>query len=408
MLAIPGNLNNLKTAFKYYFLYGTNNRTRIILNKILAVFWLSENDTKSVHGGTCAFSDPEYLKNQFSYKRHKNSDTYSLGVLFWDLSSGVPPYKNIELADIVQKVISGERETPIDGIPIDFMKLYHDAWNNDPNLRPNIAEIRHKLNNIQIAPVYHSNQNINADVSSIGLAELLEDNSNDAVLLRNRGIAYNKLGRYDEALVYLTNSLKIEPENTFVLKIRAGVYMLLCRFEEAIADFNHFLKIIPNDAEVLGFRDAAYRMIGRYDEALADSNRLLAINPDDAVSLSGSYDESQESPLELTLRCRGSTYYEMGRYEESLSDFNKALKIRPNSEFALLGRGKTYRKMNRYEESLVDLNKLLEIKPNDSFSLQERGITYRMMKKYEESLDDLHESLKINQYNSFALGECGA
>ncbi|RIB11237.1 hypothetical protein C2G38_2104079 [Gigaspora rosea] len=41
-----------------------------------------ENDTKSVHGGTCAFSDPEYLNNQFSYKRHKNSDIYSLGVLF--------------------------------------------------------------------------------------------------------------------------------------------------------------------------------------------------------------------------------------------------------------------------------------------------------------------------------------
>ncbi|KAF0511313.1 kinase-like protein [Gigaspora margarita] len=84
------------------------------------------------------------------------------------LSSGVPPFKNIERADIFQKVISGERETPIDGTPIDFMKLYHEAWNNDPNLRPDIAEIRDKLNHIQMAPVYHSNQNINEDISSIG------------------------------------------------------------------------------------------------------------------------------------------------------------------------------------------------------------------------------------------------
>ncbi|CAG8687503.1 12334_t:CDS:1, partial [Dentiscutata heterogama] len=43
-------------------------------------------------------------------------------------------------AKITLDVISGERETPINGTPIDFMNLYCAAWNGDPKLRPNITE----------------------------------------------------------------------------------------------------------------------------------------------------------------------------------------------------------------------------------------------------------------------------
>ncbi|CAG8562849.1 16914_t:CDS:2 [Dentiscutata heterogama] len=52
-------------------------------------------------------------------------------------------------------VINGVRETPINGTPIDFVNIYCDAWNNDPILRPDIAEIRHKLNHIQLDPIHY-------------------------------------------------------------------------------------------------------------------------------------------------------------------------------------------------------------------------------------------------------------
>ncbi|CAG8785507.1 6375_t:CDS:2, partial [Cetraspora pellucida] len=112
---------------------------------MIADFGLSkslDNNTKSIFGGTCAFSDPKYLTNPFLFKRDKPSDIYSLGVLFWELSSGVPPFKDI--ADTIQIsliVISGEREDPVNETPIDFLNLYINAWNGDPNLRPSIAEI---------------------------------------------------------------------------------------------------------------------------------------------------------------------------------------------------------------------------------------------------------------------------
>ncbi|CAG8665502.1 17625_t:CDS:2 [Cetraspora pellucida] len=51
---------------------------------------------------------------------------------------------------ITLQVINGKRETPVNGTPIDFMNIYCDAWNGDPTLRPSIAEIRDKLNYIQM------------------------------------------------------------------------------------------------------------------------------------------------------------------------------------------------------------------------------------------------------------------
>ncbi|RIB11722.1 kinase-like domain-containing protein [Gigaspora rosea] len=127
---------------------------------MIADFGLSkslENTSKSISGGVWTFTDPSYLANQYMFKRGKPSDIYSLGLLFWELSSGFPPFKNVsDVAEIILDLISGKRETPINGTPIDFMNLYCDAWNGDPSSRPNIDEIYHKLNSIQIDSVYHS------------------------------------------------------------------------------------------------------------------------------------------------------------------------------------------------------------------------------------------------------------
>ncbi|KAF0428766.1 kinase-like protein [Gigaspora margarita] len=87
-------------------------------------------------GGTPRFSDPKYLKNPYEIERKVPSGIYSLGVLFWELSSGVPPFKNLGDTNVSRKVISGEREAPINGIPIDFTNLYCDAWNDDSNSHP--------------------------------------------------------------------------------------------------------------------------------------------------------------------------------------------------------------------------------------------------------------------------------
>ncbi|RHZ82455.1 hypothetical protein Glove_109g155 [Diversispora epigaea] len=107
-----------------------------------------------------AYSDPEYLRNPVKYKRSKASDIYSLGILFWELSNGRPPFNNKQSLEILEIVKSGKREAPINGTPEDYIKIYSNAWKDDPKQRPIIENIYDSLKNIQFENIYYnSNEN---------------------------------------------------------------------------------------------------------------------------------------------------------------------------------------------------------------------------------------------------------
>ncbi|KAF0528702.1 kinase-like protein [Gigaspora margarita] len=120
---------------------------------------LLDDGTESISGepyGRCEYCDPSYLPDPLKYKWNKRSDIFSIGVLFWELSSGVPPFINFKKSPtkISWHYLKGERETPIKGTPFGFQKLYDAAWNGDPDCRPNIKEICNKLDQIRLEIVY--------------------------------------------------------------------------------------------------------------------------------------------------------------------------------------------------------------------------------------------------------------
>ncbi|RHZ65285.1 hypothetical protein Glove_318g54 [Diversispora epigaea] len=119
-----------------------------------------DTNSNSFAGGMYAYSDPEYLRNSIKYKRDKASDIYSLGVIFWELSSGRPPFDNKLILEILEIVKSGLREAPINGTPEDYIKIYSNAWKDNPKQRPTIENIFDSLENIQSENIYYnSNEN---------------------------------------------------------------------------------------------------------------------------------------------------------------------------------------------------------------------------------------------------------
>src|SRR5688572_17222267 len=102
--------------------------------------------------GVPVHTDPRFLKglNDRNYIRDKKSDIYSLGVLFWVISSGTTPFEsysnNIDL--IISVALQKKRESPIEGTPSAYVDLYQRCWNDDPNIRPDIQEVLEKLEQI--------------------------------------------------------------------------------------------------------------------------------------------------------------------------------------------------------------------------------------------------------------------
>ncbi|RIA81746.1 kinase-like domain-containing protein [Glomus cerebriforme] len=99
--------------------------------------------------GVMTYMDPKTL-NDHSYKLTRKSDIYSLGVLFWELTSCKPPFNSETTNDMLKlDIISGKRETPILNTNCKYVELYQRCWKREPDDRPDISEINSILNSIE-------------------------------------------------------------------------------------------------------------------------------------------------------------------------------------------------------------------------------------------------------------------
>ncbi|RIA92698.1 kinase-like domain-containing protein, partial [Glomus cerebriforme] len=139
----------------------------------LADFGLSKridevSNSRSRLFGMVAYVDPKLFNrtrnnNQLQiYSLNKKSDVYSIGVLLWEISSGRPPFCN-EPHDVglTLEILQGHRETPVPDTPEDYIKIYTDCWNGEPDDRPTINQVVEKLKIITKKNIIINNFHLN-------------------------------------------------------------------------------------------------------------------------------------------------------------------------------------------------------------------------------------------------------
>ncbi|RIB01226.1 kinase-like domain-containing protein [Gigaspora rosea] len=146
----------ITNGLKYLHDRGTIHRDlhskNILMNDdkaLIADFGISKNElemtvTGSNIAGMPAYIEPQCLINE-NGKRDRKSDIYSLGVLLWELTSGVPPFHNFGTLIIVIKISKNEREKVVPNTPTNYVNLYKKCWSTDPNNRPELKDVLFEL-----------------------------------------------------------------------------------------------------------------------------------------------------------------------------------------------------------------------------------------------------------------------
>ena len=168
---------------------------------------------------------------------------------------------------------------------------------------------------IELIPKYLDLDNKISDSEKKKLGKTISD-TRYAYAYLNRGRAYCKNGKFDEAISDFTKAIEIYPSLDAAYRERGIARRYRKDFDQAVADFTKIIESNtkegsdkPIHAEAYLDRGIAYREKGELDKAISDFNKALEINPDFFCNI---YIE------------RGLAYYLKGEYDKARDDMHKA------------------------------------------------------------------------------------
>ncbi|EXX76734.1 Cdc15p [Rhizophagus irregularis DAOM 197198w] len=122
------------------------------------------------------FSEQRKNKNSTQiFSLNEKSDIYSVGVLFWEISSGQPPFYTEDEkydVDLAIEISQGLREEPISNTPEDYIKIYTECWNGEPDNRPTINQVVERLREIITKTNITTENNISASLNTDSHGEM--------------------------------------------------------------------------------------------------------------------------------------------------------------------------------------------------------------------------------------------
>ena len=113
----------------------------------------------------------------------------------------------------------------------------------------------------------------------------LELNSTDTIVLYNKALALENLGRVNEAITYYDKVLAINPNDTYSLNNKGLALDGLGKHDEAITYYDKILAINPYDADALYNKGFALEELGKKSDAASYYTKVLGVDPSDTAAL---------------------------------------------------------------------------------------------------------------------------
>ncbi len=234
------------------------------------------------------------------------------------------------------------------------------------------------LSNLQFAALLGENQDwTGLEKHSLQWTELLPS---DSFAWFSLGNAYNKQGRYGEAIDSYREALRINPEDAETW-INLGIaYGKQGRYNKAIGSFREALRINPEHAESWYNLGVIYGKQGRYDKAIDSYREALRINPEHAKAWYN----------------LGIAYGKQGRYDKAIDSYREALRINPEDAEAWNNLGIAYTRQERYDKAIDSYHEALRINPEYAEAWNNLGNVYGQQGRYGKAIDSCREALRIN------------
>ncbi|NEU09669.1 tetratricopeptide repeat protein [Flavihumibacter sp. R14] len=259
---------------------------------------------------------------------------------------------------------------------------------------------------------YSDNSQYNQAV--ISLTEAIRLNATNQVSYNFRGHAYLNLNEYDKAIADFKEAIRLLPGYGNAHFNLGKAYYKIEAYDLAIEAFTEAIRLDPKDKNLLDWRGSAYKNNKDYEFALKDYNEYIRQDPKDVRGYNlrgnvyfekGYYDDAILSYTEAinlnpayatSYENRGNSYYNIKEYDIAISDYAEAIRIDPNNESAHFNLGKTYKTKGNYDMAIKEFTEAIRINPNDKYNYGWRADVYKQKKDYEAAINDYNQRIRLN------------
>lgn len=185
----------------------------------------------------------------------------------------------------------------------------------------------------------------------------------------NLGLAYDKIGRFEDAIKELEEAQRLNPDYIEVHNNIAVIYYKMGMIEEAEKELVEAIRLNPGYLEAHCNLGNIYSNSSRPDDAIKEFNEALRIKPDYA-------------PAHNNL---GDIYAIKKLNEEAINEYKEALRVDPNYASPHNNLGNLYFESRIFDDALREFNEALKI---ESFSPEAHygiGLVHYELKRYEKA-----------------------
>jgi len=168
----------------------------------------------------------------------------------------------------------------------------------------------------------------------------------------NRCIAFDRLGKTDNALADCVKALSLDSDNVAALQIRGNILQGRGETDKALADYDQAIALGASNALVFVDRGNIWIAKGDADKALADFDRAVELN-------------DKSAPIYLD---RGSAWLAKGDADKALADFDRAIEITPNNVIAWTNRGDAAMIKGDKAKAAADFKQALKLNPANAYA----------------------------------------
>jgi lipoprotein NlpI len=163
---------------------------------------------------------------------------------------------------------------------------------------------------------------------------------------------------------------------------RGIAYARTNRNDDALADFDAAIRLNPRYQNAYVSRGDIYHFKGQDEKAITDYDAALKLRAGDEVAY---YD-------------RGNSYAALGKHRQAIDDYDAALRLKEDYQPAYFNRGNSYQAIGRFAEAAADYGMAIKYKPDDANAIHNRGFANFYLGRFAVAGEDFQHGAASDPY----------